>query len=346
VHNDQRDAHMRHTINVGKVSYQPNSLGGGCPYQAGRDMGGFVSFPERIEAHKVRERSDSFRDHFTQARLFWNSQSDPEKEHIVLAFRFELGKVETKSVRERMVDLVTQVDVGLATQVAQGIGVAPPAETGGEAGARERLEAGWDQYGVTSRSNFRTLNEPATAPELSMLNSPHDSAKGRKVAILAADGVDGAQVAAMQAALKKAGAVPELIGPHLGPLKAADGSALQPDKSLLTVASVMYDAVYVPGGAQSVAALQGSGDALHFVNETFKHCKPLAASAEGVDLLLAADLAGPSSNGHTPEAALKDVAGVCIARAAKDQRALPREFVEALTQHRFFTRPAKDRVPA
>jgi catalase len=346
VHNDQRDAHMRHTINVGRVSYQPNSLGGGCPFQPGAAGGGFVTYPERIEAHKVRERSESFRDHFSQARLFWNSQSDPEKEHIVLAFCFELGKVESKAVRERMVDLVTHVDVGLATQVAQSIGVTPPAQNGGEAGARQRLEAGWEQYGVTSRSNFRTVNEPATSPELSMANTPKNSVKGRKVAILAADGVDAAQVTAMQAALKKAGAVPEVIGPHLGPLHGADGTALQPDKSLLTVASVMYDAVYVPGGQQSVAALSASGDAVHFVNEAFKHCKAIAASGEGVDLLLASDVAGPSSNGHTPEAELQGMAGIIIARSAKDTKALPKEFVDAIMQHRFFTRQAKERVPA
>jgi catalase len=346
VHNDQRDAHMRHSINVGRVSYQPNSLGGGCPFQAGAAGGGFVTYPERVEAHKVRERNDKFRDHFSQARLFWNSQSEPEKEHIVLAFRFELGKVETKSVRERMVDLITHVDLDLATQVAQGIGVPAPAQNGGEAGSRQRLEAGWEQYGVTSRSNFQIVREPATSPELSMANTPKNSVKGRKVAILAADGVDAAQVTAMQAALRKAGAVPELIGPHLGPLPGANSTALQPDKSLLTVASVMYDAVYVPGGAQSVAALQGSGDALHFVNEAFKHCKAIAASGEGVDLLLASDIAGPSSNGHTPETELQNMAGICVARSAKETKALPKEFVDAIMQHRFFARQAKERVPA
>jgi catalase len=245
-----------------------------------------------------------------------------------------------------MVDLITHVDLGLAQQVAQAIGVADPAQNGGAAGARERLEAGWDQYGVTSRSNFKTVNEPATTPEVSMANTVKNSVKGRKVAILAADGVDAAEVTAMQGALKKAGAVPELIAPHLGALKGADGTALQPDKSLLTVASVLYDAVYVPGGQQSVVTLQGSGDAVHFVNEAFKHCKALAASGDGVDLLLASDIVGPSQNGHTPEAELKDLPGVCIARAAKDVKALPKEFMDAVMQHRFFARQTKDRVPA
>ena len=85
---------MRHTINTGRVSYQPNSLGGGCPFQAGTMPEGFESYAERIDGQKIRERSESFRDHFSQATLFWNSQSDAEKEHIVLAFRFELGKVD------------------------------------------------------------------------------------------------------------------------------------------------------------------------------------------------------------------------------------------------------------
>ena len=93
VHNNQRDGFHRHTINTGRTSYQPNSLGGGCPFQAGTMPAGFESYAERIDGQKIRERSESFRDHFSQATLFWNSQSDAEKDHIVLAFRFELGKV-------------------------------------------------------------------------------------------------------------------------------------------------------------------------------------------------------------------------------------------------------------
>jgi catalase len=179
-------------------------------------MGGFVSFPERLSAQKVRERSESFRDHFSQARLFWRSQSAAEKEHMVLAFRFELGKVESQTVRERMVDLLTHVDLQLATQVAAGIGVAEPASSGGAEAARQRLQEGWERFGSTSIPNFRTVDEPATAPELSMANTVKDNPKGRKVAVLAADGVDAAQLSGMQRGLKAAGVVVEVVAPRVG----------------------------------------------------------------------------------------------------------------------------------
>ena len=118
VHNNQRDGLMRQQINKGKTAHSPNTMSGGCPFQAGKMQGGFTSFPERIDAHKIRERSESFFDHFSQAKLFFNSQSEPEKNHIIDALSFELGKVETIAVRERMLYLISQIDEGLAAAVA------------------------------------------------------------------------------------------------------------------------------------------------------------------------------------------------------------------------------------
>ncbi len=126
VHNNQRDAQMRQTINTGKVAYEPNSLGGGCPFQAKMEDGGFHSHEERIDATKVRARSKSFHDHFSQATLFFNSQSAPEKDHMISALSFELGKVETIAIRERMLGILSQIDKGLAGKVAAAIGVAVP----------------------------------------------------------------------------------------------------------------------------------------------------------------------------------------------------------------------------
>src|SRR5690554_1715957 len=98
IHNNQRDGYMRQAINPGRVSYHPNSLGGGCPFQAKMSEGGFTSVNKRVDAHKIRQRSNSFRDHFSQARLFYMSQTETEQAHIAKAFRFELGKVETTEV--------------------------------------------------------------------------------------------------------------------------------------------------------------------------------------------------------------------------------------------------------
>ena len=110
VHNNQRDGHMRQTINTGQSSYDPNTTGNNSPVQAKATEGGFVSYNERIDSNKVRARSKSFFDHFSQATLFYNSQSDVEKNHIVDAFRFELGKLESTAIRERVVGMLTKVD--------------------------------------------------------------------------------------------------------------------------------------------------------------------------------------------------------------------------------------------
>ena len=340
VHNNNRDGFMRHTINTARTSYQPNSLGGGCPFQAGAAGGGYESYPQRIDAQKIRERSDSFRDFYSQATLFWRSQSPPEQEHIVLAFRFELGKVMSMEVRQRVVDLLTNVDRDLAAEVAAGIGV----EAANTREANRRLEAGWDQYGVTARPGKLRPSAVERAPELSMANTVEPTVKTRKVAILAANGVDGAQLDGMKAALVAAGAVPELVAP-LPKVKTADSKELPADKTLLTVASVLYDAVYVPGGQASVAALTQEGDALHFVNEAFKHCKAIGATGEGVDLLLAAQIT-PSTNGKGPEAELAGTEGIVAIREPAQLAAAAQQFIAAIAQHRAFTRSQKQRVPA
>ena len=288
VHNNQRDGFMRHTVNTSRTSYQPNSLGGGCPFQAGAAHGGFASFGERVEGQKIRQRSPSFGDHFSQARLFWVSQAPHEQEHLIRALRFELGKVQDMAVRKRMVDLLTNVDLGLATQVALGIAVPPPAGDGAVAAANARLQEAWGQYGVTAAPGETRPLPVERAPELSMASGPRDSVVSRLVAVLAADGVDGAQLAAVTATLAGAGAHPELVSPS-ALVRLADGTTLPADRTLLTAASVIYDGVFVPGGEASVAALQVDTDAVDFVAEAYKHSKTLGASAEGVDLLIAAN---------------------------------------------------------
>ena len=113
-HNNQRDGFMRQEINPGRVSYGPNSLGDNLPAQATAAAGGYVSVPEPVDGPKVRARGASFFDHYSQARMFFQSQSEPEKQHIIKALRFELGKVQTPAVRERMVLHLAQVDGSLA----------------------------------------------------------------------------------------------------------------------------------------------------------------------------------------------------------------------------------------
>ncbi|MDQ3751076.1 MAG: catalase, partial [Acidobacteriota bacterium] len=186
LHNNQRDGHMRQTINQGHVSYEPNTLAGGCPFQAAMKDGGFHTFEERVDAKKVRARSESFHDHFSQATLFYNSQSPPEQKHIVDALRFELGKVETVAVRERMLGLLKQVDTGLADKVAAGLGLLVPRK------AEEPMNCSFGaDTNPKSVQPKKVKSSIEKSEALSMENTIKNSIKTRKIAALIADGFDG-----------------------------------------------------------------------------------------------------------------------------------------------------------
>jgi catalase len=253
VHNNQRDGHMRQTISTSRTSYEPNTLGGGCPFQAGARMGGFVSYPEPIADTKARRRGEKFFDHFSQATLFWKSQSETEQSHIVQALRFELGKLEVAAIRERMVGMLANVDRGLAEQVAAGLGL--PAIPNVEPPLNRSIPADGKPEDFEPR-RARTTRAVQRSEALSTANTVKDTAKTRKVAILAADGVDSAAVEAMKNALSAAGAVAKVVAPRGGTLSGTRGVKLPVDFSFLTVGSVLFDAVYVPGGAHSVKALK------------------------------------------------------------------------------------------
>ena len=211
VHNNQRDGHMRQQINKDLTSYHPNSIGGGCPFQAKAAEGGFTSYVERIDARKVRARSQSFFDHFSQATLFYNSQSDAEKNHLTNALRFELGKVQRVEIRQRMIGLLSQVDKGLATNVADALGLSVPKKP------EQPINHSIPADGDPAKFQPKTIDQgiESSAP-LSMANTKKDTIKSRKIAILTADGTDGAQIDKMKKALTAAGAVVEVIAPKYG----------------------------------------------------------------------------------------------------------------------------------
>lgn len=285
LHNNQRDGLMRQTINTGRAAYHPNTIGGGCPVQAGRAMGGFVTHPQGLEGRKVRERGEKFFDHFSQATLFWNSQSEPEKRHIVQAFQFELGKLDRPAIRERMVAVLAQVDRGLATQVADGLGLKVPAKPDGI--LNHSVPADGDPKDFQP---IRLKQRITRSAALSMADTIKETVKTRKVAVLAADGVDEAAVASLQRTLTAAGAVPKIVAPRGGTLKGAGGGDVAVDWSLLTVGSVLFDAVFVPGGAKSTEALAADGAAVLFVREAYKHCKAVGGSGTGLAMLRAAGI--------------------------------------------------------
>jgi catalase len=337
IHNNQRDGFMRQTINRGRQSYQPNTLGGGCPFQAGVDMSGFASYAEKIDAQKVRARSESFFDHFSQATLFYNSQSEPEQEHIIKALRFELGKVETPAIRERMVYILSQVDKTLAARVAEGLGIEVPKKIDGPLNMNVPADGNPKQF-----QPKRNDKEVGSSPALSMENTVKDSVKTRKVAVLAADGFDGAALKVMKKALTDAGAQAKIVAPRLGTLKGTGGEEVKIDFSFLTAASVLFDAVYVPGGEQSVAALKLEPDAVHFVNEAFKHCKALAATGAGVELLRASYVgAGEEAGAQGLKADEAVVTGL-----DGQARKVAADFIKAIAKHRNWAREKVNQVPA
>lgn len=326
VHNNQRDGHMRQTINQGKASYFPNSLSGGCPMLAPENAHGYVHYAEKVEGHKTRSRSESFKDYFSQATLFWNSLSPAEQDHLVAAGQFELGKVETKEVRERMLSLLHFVDPTLASRVSAGIGVAVPT-----ADARP---------GTLPPKDRRQVERSAA---LSMENTPKDTIKSRRIAVLAADGVDEAELEAVKTALKEQGAQVEIIAKTLGTIKGVKGQQVPVDKSALTVASIMYDAVFIPGGQKSVAQLLKQGDARHFVAEAFKHGKAIGAIGAGIELLRQTGILASEtqSNGE-----VVNTYGIVTTQNASDLKSFIQQFVTAIAQHRHWTRPNMEQVSA
>lgn len=326
VHNNQRDGHMRQTINQGRTSYHPNTLGGGCPFQAKFSEGGFTSYAERIDAKKVRDRSASFRDHFSQATLFFNSQSDEEKTHIIEALSFELGNVETTDIRERMLGILAKIDKGLAASVAENIGVHVPKNP---KQLNFSVPADADRASYESRIVKSSLSR---SEALSMANTKKDSISTRKIAFLAADGVSASSIATMKKKLEAGGATVHIVAPKLGTIVADDNSEILVGKSLRNVASVFYDAVYVPGGTNSVGTLVSEPDAIHFLNEAFKHCKAIAADTDALQVL--------DETYFIKKAEQDD--GVIVG----DAKDIAADFVGAIAQHRFWEREKPRKVPA
>ncbi|WP_055701995.1 catalase [Streptomyces silaceus] len=313
VRTNQRDGYHQSEIHSG-TNYSPNSLGAGCPALAGAGTEAFTHHAERVDGSKIRRRSPSFQDHHSQAALFWNSMADWEKRHIVAAFRFELGKVGAVSVRERTVTELNRVDHELAAAVAAGVGVPAPSAT-------------------------RAGSYKQTSPALSLRNVAGDgSIRSRRIAVLVADGVDAAQVRAIRDELTERGAVVEAIAPVDGTVEGADGDRHAVDRALPTVASVLYDAVLLPGGPTATPVQGSDPDAVRFVRDAYRHGKPVGALGSGVGVLscLRADgLRIGSEYGRV----VSDHGVVTATAAGLAQEGFTRAFIEAVAAHRHWERP-------
>jgi catalase len=329
VHNNQRDGFMRQTINKSRAAYEPNSLGGGCPFQAGTAMGGFTSFAEKTTGPKVRERSSKFFDHFSQARLFYHSQTDIERDHIVSALRFELGKVEVVDIRKRMLAILHQVDENLAERVAEGLGLPPQKDPLKPLNQSVPADGNIEKF---QPRNGRSNAKPS--PQLSIVSSTRtDTIQTRKVAILAADGCDDADLNAVLSALTSGGAQAKIVAPRLGYLRTTAGNAVKIHCSLLTASSVLFDAVYIPDGADSVLALKRDPAAMEFVLEAYKHAKAIGASGAGVDLLETMPLNGAIPGDRAVIVSENRASGETLA-----------DFIAAVAKHRNWDREKLLRV--
>jgi catalase len=310
VHNNQRDGMHRQAIPRGRVAYEPNSLGGGCPFQTG--AAGFTSFPQHIEEDKVRGKSEKFAEHYNQATLFWNSQKPIEKAHIIRGFRFELTKVQTPAVRQRVVAMLANVDAELAGAVALGLGIDVP----------DALPKA-----------MRRAPEPevAVSPALSLFALPGDgSIRTRRIAILVADGVDGEAAQALHAGLVAQGAVPRYVGARLGAVKTESGGTIEVDGTLETMPSVLFDAVAVPGGKAAVRILGTIGQAPEFIKDQYRHAKAILALGAGCDLIENAGVPAVLPSGEPDP-------GMLMGRQVSAAKLLP-DFIRAISRHRHFER--------
>jgi len=275
VHNNQRDGLHRQAIARGRVAYEPNSLAGGCPFQAG--AAGFASFPKGIEPNnapvdKVRGRPEKFAEHYAQAKLFFDSQTEVEKAHIRGAFRFELSKLTVPAIRVRVISSLLNVSKELASGLAKDLGIELP-----------------DAMPRAMKNVPKA--EISASPALSLKALPGDgSIATRKIAIVLADGVDLEPVSELIESLDGAGAVTRLLASRLGTVRGEDGEPVEIDATLENSPAALFDALVLPGGSEAVDALCLDGRTLEFVKDQYRHCKAILALGDASKILTKAGI--------------------------------------------------------
>jgi len=262
VMNFNRDGAMRHKITKGKINYWPNRESNTAPQKF--DHAKALEYPQPVHGVKQRYRSAKFDEHYSQAQLFFNSMSPPERQHIINALSFELDKVEDDGVVALIIERLNEVDFEMARQVAVNVGGTVPASAK-------------PNHGKTSAF----LSNLAYVPKVPTI-------KGRKIGILVADGFDKTAYDAVSAALYTAGAIPVTLGIRKSVVKPASGKNIRPEHFIEGARSVWFDALIVPPGVAHVKTLMGNGRAIHYLREAFGHCKAIGALGEGVDLVRAA----------------------------------------------------------
>ena len=319
VHNNQRDGIHRQAIPRGRVAYEPNSLGGGCPFQAGAK--GFVSFPKAISqgddaGDKVRGKPEKFAEHYLQARLFFDSQTPQEQAHIIGGFRFELSKVSVPAVRRRMVSSLRNVSEELAAAVADGLGLELP-----EAMPRA----------------VKSVSPPEikVSKALSLTARPGNGGIAtRKIAILVANGIEGRSITSIMDALTEAGAVPRLLSSRLGTIRSEEGESFEVDATLENSPAVLFDALVLPDGTEAVEELSRDGRTFEFLKDQYRHCKTILALGASSALLARLGIVGQLRSGS-------DDPGLLMSASSKGGTDAD-AFIAAIAKHRH---PARDGEP-
>lgn len=303
---------------MGTTSYLKNNLGGGCP--ALTDENAFRHYTERVDGHKIRSRAESFKDYYSQPRMFWLSMSTAEQDHIVAAFSFELGKVGPETgIRPRVIAQLNMIDHELAERVAAKLGLLAP-----------------DEVAVPDRV--------ASSPALSQMNTATNSIVSRRIAVLAGDGVDLRGTERTAAALRELGARVDIVSLIGGGAVTTDtGQELAVDLGLNTTSSSLYDAVLIPGALDSVEQLAQDGSAIHFVGEAYKHLKPIAAFGAGIGLLRAAGI-NPESAGLSETRTDRGVVTTTSHGGSLDELFIE-AFIDTIQRHRTWNRET-EAVPA
>ncbi|ELY4365992.1 catalase HPII [Cronobacter sakazakii] len=307
-HNFQRDGMHRMDIDTNPANYEPNSINDNWPRETppAPKAGGFESHQERIEGHKIRERSPSFGEYYSQPRLFWQSQTPVEQRHIIDAFSFELSKVVRSYIRERVVDHLCHIDISLAHPVATNIGITLTEE----------------QMHVAPPKDVNGLKKD---PSLSLYAVPGGTVKGRVVAVLLNDHVKSADLLAMLQALKSHGVHAKLLYSRMGSVTADDGSQLEVAGTFAGSPSVTVDAVLVPGGAAS--ALADNGDAVYYLLEAYKHLKAIGLMGD--------------ARGLKRHLAVPDTGEEGIVEADDASGSFMDDFIHQLACHRVWARTPK-----
>jgi len=277
MHNFQRDGMARQAVDKGRTNYEPNSLEPNGPRETPK---GFATYAEPLVGTKIRQRSETFADHHTQARMFYRSQTPVEQRHIANAYTFELSKVESEAVRKRQLGHLDLIDKQLGATVAENLGMVGQAEL------------------------IRPVKEPfdmEPSPALSILGKAEPTLVGRKVGIMISDGCDAALVTKLRATIVKAGATVQLVAPRVGKTTAANGTVMAADHMIAGGPSVIFDAVAIVVGDASIASLVANPAAVQWASDAFHHCKVMGVVGAARPLLDAA--------GAKPDAGVIDLAG-------------------------------------